>query len=207
MNSRIRSTPVDRAGFMGLLLFSMISLAALSGCHRQPAKSEESPPVVSAPPPHTYPVPTTNAAAGNLGWTIASAQHVRLADYRDKVVVLDFYATWCVPCRESVPNLVRLQQRYGPQGLQVVGLNVGDDEDREKVPAFAREFHIQYQLGIPDPELASLYMGGEDAIPQTIVLDRQGRALQRFLGYDESVDQELEETIKSSLSAKPASGK
>jgi thiol-disulfide isomerase/thioredoxin len=206
MNSRI-CTLADRTGFMSLLLFGALTLAVLSGCHKQPAKSAESPPVVSAPPPHSYPVPTVNAAAGKLGWTIASAQHVRLADYQDKVVVLDFYATWCVPCRESVPNLVRLQQRYGTQGLQVVGLNVGGDEDREKVPAFAREFHIQYQLGIPDPELASLYMGGEDAIPQTIVLDRQGRALQRFLGYDESVDQELEATIKSSLSAKPASVK
>ena len=206
MNSRIRSTPVARTGFMGPLLFTLTALAVLSGCHKQPAKPE-SPPVVSAPPTHTVPVPTTNSAAGNLGWTIASAQHVRLADYRDKVVVLDFYATWCVPCRESVPNLVGLQQRYGPQGLQVVGLNVGDDDDREKVPAFAREFHIQYQLGIPDPELASLYMGGEDRIPQTIVLDRQGRALQRFLGYDESVEQELEATIKNSLATKPANGK
>ena len=121
-------------------------------------------------------------------------------------MVLDFTRPGA-SCRESVPNLVGLQQLYGPQGLQVVGLNVGDDEDREKVPSFAREFHIQYQLGIPDSELASLYMGSEDAIPQTIVLDRQGRALKRFLGYDESVDQELEETIKTSLSAKPASGK
>ena len=207
MNSRIRSTPVARPGFMGLLLFTVMTLAVLPGCHKQPAKTAESPPVVSAPATHTDPVPTTNAAAGNLGWTIASAQHVRLADYQDKVVVLDFYATWCEPCRESVPNLVRLQQRYGPQGLQVVGLNVSDDDDREKVPAFAREFHIQYQLGIPDPELASLYMGGEDAIPQTIVLDRQGRALQRFLGYDESVEQELEATIKNSLATKPASRK
>ena len=141
-------------------------------------------------------------AHADLGWTIASDQHVRLSDYQNKVVVLDFYATWCEPCRDSIPHLVALQQRYGPEGLQVIGLNVGGGADLEEVPAFAREFHIQYQLGNPDQELANLYMGDEGAIPLTVVLDRQGRQVKRFVGYDESVDQELEEIIQKSLAVR-----
>ena len=136
-----------------------------------------------------------------MGWTIGSMQHVRLSDYQNKVLVLDFYATWCEPCRDSIPHLVELQQQYGPQGLQVIGLNVGGGSDLDKVPAFAREFHIQYQLGVPDSELAELYAGDENVIPQTVVLDRQGRQVKRFLGYDESVDQQLQEIIQKSLAA------
>jgi cytochrome c biogenesis protein CcmG/thiol:disulfide interchange protein DsbE len=128
-------------------------------------------------------------------------QHVRLSDYQNKVLVLDFYATWCEPCRNSIPHLVELQQQYGSQGLQVVGLNVGGSSDLDKVPAFAREFHIQYQLGVPDFELADLYTGDENVIPQTVVLDRQGRQVRRFVGYDESVDQQLQEIIQKSLVA------
>jgi len=132
---------------------------------------------------------------------IANSQHVQLSESRAKVVVLDFYATWCEPCRESIPHLVQLQKRYGEKGLQIVGLNVGGPEDYEKVPGFAREFKIQYQLGIPDPELENLYMADDPAIPQTLILDRNGVVLKRFVGYDESMVEELESAIRSSLTA------
>jgi cytochrome c biogenesis protein CcmG/thiol:disulfide interchange protein DsbE len=130
---------------------------------------------------------------------IANSQHVRLSDLSEKIVVLDFYATWCGPCRESIPHLVKLQKRYGEQGLQIVGLNVGGPGDDEQVPGFAREFKIQYQLGIPDPELEDLYMGDDGSIPQTLILDRRGAVIKRFIGYDDSLADELESVIKSSL--------
>jgi cytochrome c biogenesis protein CcmG, thiol:disulfide interchange protein DsbE len=143
---------------------------------------------------------------GNAGWRLASDQHLRLADYRDKVVVLDFYATWCEPCRDSIPHLVDLQKRYGPQGLQVVGLNVGGKEDYGDVPRFAKEFHIQYQLGIPDAETETLYLGENDAIPQTIVFDRRGRVVRHFIGYDDSVGRDLEQAIQTSLTTENTQG-
>ncbi len=136
----------------------------------------------------------------DVGWTVADAQHVRLADSMDKVMVLDFYATWCEPCRESIPGLVALQKRYGPRGLQIVGLNVGGPEDVDMIPSFAKEFQIQYQLGIPDAELVDL-MSDQRAIPQTLVIDRNGVILKRFVGYDESMGEELESAIQTSLAA------
>ena len=184
-----------------VLLFVNACLLALSGCHYPAANSNQSPPLVSAPPQTTYKMPPAKGVRADLGWTIGSMQHVRLSDYQNKVLVLDFYATWCEPCRDSIPHLVELQQQYGPHGLQVIGLNVGGSSDLDKVPAFAREFHIQYQLGVPDLELADLYTGDENVIPQTVVLDRQGRQVKRFVGYDESVDQQLQEIIQKSLAA------
>jgi cytochrome c biogenesis protein CcmG/thiol:disulfide interchange protein DsbE len=184
-----------------VLLFNA-ALLTLAGCHKPAADSNLSPPVVSAPPPSTYPMPPTKSTThGNLGWTTASEQHMRLSDYQNKVVILDFYATWCEPCRDSIPHLVELQKRYGSRGLQVVGLNVGGPGDPEQVPAFAREFHIQYQLGVPDADLANLYTGDENVIPQTVVLDRQGQLVKRIVGYDESVGEQLEEIIQAPLAA------
>ena len=74
------------------------------------------------------------------------------------MLILDFYATWCVPCRDSVPHLIGLQKKYEDQGLGVVGLNVGGPGDEQEVPAFAKEFGIQYTLAKPDDDLASFLM-------------------------------------------------
>lgn len=190
----------DLRGRIVLLLVS--ACLVLAACHKPSADSNMAPPVVSAPPQTSYPLPPVKGAQPDLGWTLGTEQHVRLSDYQNKVLILDFYATWCEPCRDSIPHLVRLQKRYGPRGLQVIGLNVGGPGDPELVPAFARELHIQYQLGVPDAELAELYAGQDDAIPLTIVLDRQGRMVKRFVGYDVSVDQQLDEIVQNSLAEK-----
>jgi cytochrome c biogenesis protein CcmG/thiol:disulfide interchange protein DsbE len=182
------------------MALSVVAFAA-SGCRRKPADTSATP-VLAQPPATTYPMPPVKSTNSEMGWMIANSQHVKLSDYRQKVVVLDFYATWCKPCRESIPHLVQLQKRYGEMGLQIVGLNVGGAGDYEKVPSFAREFKISYQLGIPDPELESLYMSDNGAIPQTLILDRNGVFLKRFIGYGESAGDEIESAIQAALAAK-----
>src|SRR5438046_5460435 len=87
------------------------------------------------------------------GWLQGNNQHAKLADYKGKVVVLDFYATWCEPCRAETPHLVNRQKQYGDKGLQVIALNVGGDDDRAQVPAYAKEFGIEYPLAYPDDDL------------------------------------------------------
>jgi len=183
-----------------MLLFSGVCVLFFLSCRQVSNPSQI--PVVSRPPQTTYPMPPAKIAGPEMGWVVANTQHVRLADSRNKVVVLDFYATWCEPCRESIPHLVDLQRRYGSKGLQIVGLNVGGAEDYEKVPEFAREFRIQYQLGIPDPDLEDLYMSDDASIPQTFILDRNGVIVKRFIGYDDSLPAELESAIQSSLEAR-----
>ena len=134
-----------------------------------------------------------------MGWIGTNNQRSRLLDYRGKVLVLDFYATWCEPCRQSIPLLNGLQAQYGPAGVQVVGLNVGGPDDRIKVPEFAQELDIRYPLGFPDKALTDLFLWDEQTIPQTFVFGRDGALLKRFVGYEGSTGAEIERTVQTQL--------
>ncbi len=175
----------------------------VEACSPNAPKENEPTPVLSGPPNTAFPMPpiNTNKSLGQMGWALPEGNRITVSSYKDKVLVLDFYATWCMPCRDSIPHLIDLQNRYGPQGLAIVGLNVGGPDDREAVPAFAREFKIQYALGFPDQELGDLLLSDSDAIPQTFVFDRRGQLVQRYVGYGDSTAGELEQAIKGALTS------
>ena len=141
------------------------------------------------------PVPS----AGSGGWVLENNQSAKLTDYKGKVVVLDFYATWCEPCRAETPHLVSLQKTYGDKGLQVIGLNVGGDDDRAQVPAYAKEFGIQYALAYPDDDLVDRLLSDNQNIPQSFVYDRNGDLVKRFIGYNDSTGAELERLVQGAL--------
>jgi len=105
---------------------------------------------------------------------------VHLADYAGKVVILDFWATWCGPCRASVPDLVQLQSKYGDKGLVVVGLSL-DAEGAGVVKPFAEKYKVNYPMLIADASTARLF-GGIVGIPTTFVLDRKGQIVKKFIG-------------------------
>lgn len=134
----------------------------------------------------------------NLGWSLADGSHSAFGEFKGKVLILDFYATWCGPCRESIPHLVDLQQRYQQQ-VAVIGLNVGGPGDLDRVPAFAQRFNIQYPLGEPDEQLIGFLMADSNAIPQTFVFDRSGQLTKRFIGYGVSTGAELDRAVESAL--------
>jgi cytochrome c biogenesis protein CcmG/thiol:disulfide interchange protein DsbE len=187
--------------------FAALALCAIlfCACNQNQNTSSEGTPVLSRAPNTTYPMPPlrADAEAGALGWTLHDGDRSRLSDYRGKILVLDFYATWCAPCRESIPQLVALQHRFATQGLQVVGLNVGGPDDRVKVAAFAGEFKVDYPLGFPDKAMIDLFLSDDESIPQTFVFDRKGQLLKRFIGYDPSLPKQMEETIQPALTQKP----
>ena len=184
----------------------LCSLMLLSGCNSTDRADSNKTPVISGNPPGTtYPMPPVkNTSLANMGWELADGKRSVVSDHKGKVLVLDFYATWCVPCRDSIPHLVSLQKKFEDQGLTVVGLNVGGPGDNEEVPAFAKEFGIQYALAQPAEDLVSFLLSDSDAIPQTFVFDRQGKLVERFIGYDTEVGERLERVIESTLQT-PAS--
>jgi cytochrome c biogenesis protein CcmG, thiol:disulfide interchange protein DsbE len=136
-----------------------------------------------------------------MGWDLANGRRATVSQQQGKVLILDFYATWCLPCRESIPHLVELQRRH-EKDLSVVGLNVGGPDDLADVPKFANEFKIQYPLGVPENELVSLLLADSDAIPQTFIFDRKGQLIERFVGFEgttgEAINQVVEKAVQSS---------
>lgn len=139
--------------------------------------------------------------AGFGGWVQDNNEHAKLADYKGKVIVLDFYATWCEPCRAETPHLVNLQKQYGDKGLQVIGLNVGGEDDRAQVPAFAKEFGIQYPLAYPDDDLVDQLLSDNQNIPQSFVYDRNGKLIRRFIGFESSGAGQIERVVQQALTA------
>jgi len=180
----------------------LCSLVLLTGCNSNDAPvSNTNTPVISNPPAGTtYPMPPTGKTASllNMGWESGGKRSI-FSEYKGKVLVLDFYATWCIPCRDSVPHLIGLQKKYEDQGLVVVGLNVGGPGDDQKVPEFAKEFGIQYALAEPDDDLVTFLLGDNDGIPQTFVFDRQGQLVERFLGFGPDTGEHLDAAVEAGL--------
>jgi len=182
-----------------LLLAALICVLSACNSNDSPTTASKAP-SNNAPPNTAFPMPPLDGASiNNLGWTFGGGRRNIFSDFKGKVLILDFYATWCEPCRRSVPHLIGLQKKYENQGLQVVGLNVGGDGDEEKVPGFANEFGIQYTLAKPDDELVNLLMANNDAIPQTFVFDRQGQLAERLIGFGPNAGDRIDNAVEAAL--------
>ena len=211
VNENFRARRLAKATVLASTLILLVALASscdLDGASKKRAASANAAPASSQPPRTNLPMPPVepahraSTAAPRGAWTQLDGRRAALEDYRGQVVVLDFWATYCPPCREEIPHLVELQKRFGPQGLKVVGLNVGGEEDRPKIPDFVKRYQIQYQLGSPDEDTVGLFLADDDRIPHTFVIDRQGRVVQDFVGYDEDAAADLEQAITTALSSK-----
>lgn len=124
----------------------------------------------------------------------------KLADLKGKVLVIDLWATWCGPCRNSTPELVSLQKEYGSKGFEVIGLDIDPDSDTpEKVKEFADEFDVNYKLAFAERELAMSLMRGNN-IPQSIVVGRDGRIVLHLVGYSATnTPKRLRDAIEQAL--------
>ena len=105
---------------------------------------------------------------------------VSFDQFKGKVVVLDFWATWCAPCRSEIPGYVALQEKYARAGLVMVGVSL-DREGPEVVKKFMTDQKINYQIVLGDEKIAEAF-GGVEAIPTTFIIDRQGTIRYRKVG-------------------------
>ena len=108
----------------------------------------------------------------------------KLADWRGKALIVNFWATWCAPCREEIPLLVKLQAKYAAQGLQVIGIAT-DETDKKRVQEYLRHMVVNYPMLMGDENVASLvagFGGNLVGLPYTLVLDRNGRPLKVHAG-------------------------
>ncbi len=144
------------AGTAGLLIASVL----FAGCNRS-NRAQDHPP------------------APDFSLTDLQGNKLQLSAYRGKVVLLDFWATWCAPCRAEIPQFVRLQKQYQAEGLQIIGISL--DDDVKPVREFYREFAMNYPIAMGNDKLAQEY-GGILGLPVAFVIDRQGRIYRRHIG-------------------------
>ena len=142
------------------------------------------------------------AAAGAAGaprpapdFTLQSldGRTVRLSDFRGKAVVLNFWATWCAPCRVEMPWLVELSRRYRAQGVEVVGVSLDDPGQEQEVAKFARERNVDYTILLGSNAVGDAY-GGARFLPQTFFIDRDGRIVKSTVGI--TTESDLEKNIR-----------
>ena len=118
---------------------------------------------------------------------------VRLSDYRGRAVVLNFWATWCAPCRVEMPWLEELSRQYRAQGIEVVGISMDDPGQEAAVRKFVRERNVDYTILLGNDAVGDAY-GGARLLPQTFFLDRDGRIVKSTVGITTRDD--LESNIR-----------
>jgi thiol-disulfide isomerase/thioredoxin len=119
-----------------------------------------------------------------------------LADLKGKVVLVNFWATWCPPCRAEIPDLIRLQEKYR-DSLVILGISE-DEIPAEEVKAFARAQQMNYPIAMTKPELSKIFRG-VSALPTTFVIDREGKLQQRHVGMLNAEVAELETQVLAGL--------
>ncbi len=108
-----------------------------------------------------------------------NGQVLQLSSYRGKVVLLDFWATWCVPCRAEIPQFIELQRKYGDRGLQIIGVSMDDSPD--PVRDFNQQFHVNYPVVMGNAKTGELY-GGVLGLPIAFVIGKDGLIYSKKIG-------------------------
>ncbi|MEA1913439.1 MAG: TlpA disulfide reductase family protein [candidate division WOR-3 bacterium] len=115
---------------------------------------------------------------------------ITLSDYRNKVVILDFWATWCPPCKKEIPYLIQFYQEYKDKGLIVLGIGL---DKKSTLESFSKSIGINYPVLIGSNLIAKKY--GIRAIPTTFILNRKGKIKKKFVGYAPGYENKLKESF------------
>jgi peroxiredoxin len=148
------------------------------------------------------PAITKSTIAPDFTLETLNGESIRLSDLHGKAVLLNFWATWCGPCKIETPWLVELQNQYGPQGLQILGVAM-DDSGKEEIAKFAKHMGVNYPVLLGKEAVGDAY-GGVSFLPETFFIGRDGRIVGKILGLESK--SEIEDTIKKALNTLPGAG-
>ena len=139
---------------------------------------------------------------------LAEAQHelldgtkFRISDHKGKVLILNIWGTWCGPCRAEIPHLVKMKEKYGDQGFEVLGLNIGDGagqpESIEDIKRFAEQMKINYIIArTPGTATAQFYaITKQQVVPQTMLVDREGHVRGIFVGGGQRIIDSMNQNL------------
>ncbi len=127
-------------------------------------------------------------------------QEITLSDLKGKVVLLDFWATWCGPCRESIPHLIQLEKKFKEMEFKVIGMSM-DRGDVDTVRRFVKSMDIPYSIIITPDDVARHY--SIRGLPTTILIDQSGMVHEKIIGFNQTIAKQLEDKVAELLSEKP----
>lgn len=186
-----------------VLLGFVLSAILLTGCRPSaaPVSVSNRPISVNDRPTTNLPLPPSKPL-GQMSWAGADDRVEKLSDHAGKAVILDFWATYCEPCKREIPHLNSLVAKYGKENLHIVGLNVGGDEDRVKIPAFVETTKIDYSIAFPENDLTQFIFATRSDIPQTVVFDRKGVMVKKIIGFSPAIQIELDAAVEEAIASK-----
>ena len=161
--------------FRRSFILAVLIMAVLIGCTKRDVRS-------------------TGNVAPDFTLQDLSGKDIKLSDYKGKVVLLDFWATWCPPCRASIPGLEKIHKAYKDKGLVILAVSL-DQGDWDSVKSFTTDYGITYIVLRGTEDVSEKYQ--VRTIPMLLVLDKEGRIQKRYLGFGN--DQDLEDDIRSIL--------
>jgi peroxiredoxin len=164
------------AAALAILFFSCLEFSC-SSSPKAPAAA-----VSSAPAASESPADKTGSVAANFTLKDAAGKDIKLADYKGKVVLLNFWATWCGPCKVEIPWFMEFNKTYGDRGFAVVGVSM-DDDGWKSVKPYVAEKKLDYAVVIGNDDLGKLY-GGVDSLPTTFIIDRSGKIAYVHMGLE-----------------------
>ena len=123
-------------------------------------------------------------AAPDFNLKALDGKMLQLSALKGKVVLLDFWATWCPPCRAEIPHFKELYAQYHAKGLEVIGVALDDGGERDVAP-FAKENQINYPLSTTGAQQLAQQYGGIRGIPTTFLIDKQGKIAKKYVGYQD----------------------
>jgi thiol-disulfide isomerase/thioredoxin len=169
---------------LALLVVAVVAAAMLYfGFHMARRSGSTPPPVTKSGPAPDF---TLQSLDGNS---------MRLSDLRGKAVLLNFWATWCSPCKIEMPWFIDLQKQYGAQGLQIVGVAM-DDASKEDIAKFAKDMGVNYPVLLGKEAVGEAY-GGIPALPESFFIGRDGKIVDKIIGLRDKSD--IEDAIKKAL--------
>ena len=187
---------------LGIISYHIGDLVPVATATTPPPVNANAPAPASAPavtdaPPAWTDLPPEVALAPLKDVNGAS---FKLADFFGKVMVVNFWATWCGPCRREIPELVKLHKEFQSRGVEVIGLTSEDPgASAEKVRKFIQDFQIDYRIGWATGQVSAPLMQGRTAIPQIFVISPDARILKRFVGFSPAYTSELKQALEDAL--------
>jgi glutathione peroxidase-family protein len=178
-----------------ILVLSLLAAFGISSCSSSderrsnpPARGvATNPPNSSAPPARVAPPPMTTlpTSVTDAELRAVSGAPIKLSNYSGKVLLVNLWATWCGPCRQETPELVKLHKEFVSKGVEIVGLSTEDpDDSAASVREFVHNYNVDYRVGWSGQQVAVALMQGRDAIPQSFIISRSGRVVKRFVGFN-----------------------